>query len=74
VKWPYVKDKETLMYPNPAISAGAMAAIVIVVALGMAIWIGGIFVAAREPRHRAAGATTLPQRPADTQVPQDKAA
>lgn len=63
------------MYPNPAISVGAMAAIVIVVALGMAIWIGGIFVAAREPRRRAGADTaSLPQRPADTRVPQDKAA
>jgi hypothetical protein len=64
------------MYPNSALSAGQMALIAVVVAVCLAIWIGGVFVAAREPRRRdiGAAATPLPQRPADTSEPERKAA
>jgi hypothetical protein len=49
--------------------------VAIVAVLCLAIWIGGMFVAARDPR-RDIGATTktLPQHPADQEEPQRKAA
>jgi hypothetical protein len=64
------------MYPNSALSAGQLALIAVVAALGLAIWIGGVFVAAREPRHRdsAAGTASLPQHPATTEESERKAA
>ncbi len=64
------------MYPNPALSAGQLALIAVVAALCLAIWIGGVFVAAREPRRRESGAGTvsLPQHPADGEAPARKAA
>jgi hypothetical protein len=64
------------MYPNSALSAGQLALIAIVAALGLAIWIGGVFVAARDPRRRetGAGTTPLPQHPASTDHSQRKAA
>jgi hypothetical protein len=64
------------MYPNSALSAGQLALIAVVAALGLAIWIGGVFIAAREPRRRAsgAGAASPPQHPADVEEPQRKAA
>ena len=64
------------MYPNSALSAGQLALIAIVAALGLAIWIGGVFVAAREPRHRdsAARTTDLPQHQAAGDERQHKAA
>ena len=40
------------MYPNSALSAGQLALIAVVAVLCLAIWIGGVFVAAREPRQR----------------------
>jgi hypothetical protein len=44
--------------------------------LCLAIWIGGVFIAAREPRHRAsnAGMTSLPQDPPGVEEPERKAA
>jgi hypothetical protein len=68
--------EEIDMYPNSALSAGQLAIIAVVAVLALAIWIGGVFVAAREPRHRgsSAGATPLPQHPANTEEPQRKAA
>jgi hypothetical protein len=41
------------MYPNPALSAGQLALIAVVAVVCLAIWIGGVFAAARErrPRH-----------------------
>jgi hypothetical protein len=44
--------------------------------IGLAIWIGGVFVAAREPRRRrsSAGTASTPQHPAVTDEPQRKAA
>lgn len=64
------------MYPNSALSAGQLALIAIVAAVGIAIWIGGVFVAARDPRRRetGAGTTSAPQRPASTDEPARKAA
>jgi hypothetical protein len=64
------------MYPNSALSAGQLALIAVVAALCLAIWIGGVFVAAREPRHResSTGTASLPQRPADVEDPERKAA
>jgi hypothetical protein len=46
-----VSSEETDMYPNSALSAGQMAAIAVVAALCLAIWLGAVFIAAREPRH-----------------------
>ena len=64
------------MYPNSALSAGHLALIAIVPVLCLAIWLIGVFVAARDPRRRdsSAGTTSLPQHPADTDDPQRKAA
>ena len=64
------------MYPNSALSAGQLAIIAVVAVLTLAIWIGGVFVAAREPRHREAGAETAspPQQMADMKEPERKAA
>ncbi len=64
------------MYPNSALSAGQLALIAVVAAVCLAIWIGGVFVAAREPRQRASGAGTvsLPEHPAATDALERKAA
>ena len=64
------------MYPNSALSAGQLALIAVVAVACLAIWIGGVFVAAREPRHRdsGTGTTSLPQHTATTDEPQRKAA
>jgi hypothetical protein len=64
------------MYPNSALSAGQLALIAVVAAVCLAIWIGSVFIAAREPRHResSAGTASLPQLPAGTEEPQRKAA
>jgi hypothetical protein len=40
------------MYPSNVLSAGEVTAIVVTVAVAMAIWLGAVFYAAREPRHR----------------------
>ena len=59
------------MYPNSALSAGQLAVIAVVAVMCLAIWIGGVFIAAREPRRRAsrAGTASLPQHPAVTDDP-----
>ena len=64
------------MYPNPALSAGQLALIAVVAVTCLAIWIGSVFVAAREPRRRgsAAGTASLPQHPAAIDEPERKAA
>ena len=64
------------MYPNSALSAGQLALIAVVATLCLVIWIGGVLIAAREPRRResGAGAAALPQHPAITDKPQSKAA
>jgi hypothetical protein len=64
------------MYPNSALSAGQLAIIAVVAALGLAIWIGGVFFVARQPRRRQSGAGTasLPQHPAGREEPERKAA
>jgi hypothetical protein len=64
------------MYPNSALSAGQLALIVIVPVLCLAIWLVGVFVAARDPRRRQsiAGTASLPQHQADVEEPQRKAA
>jgi hypothetical protein len=68
--------EETGMYPNSALSAGQLAAIAVVAVVCLAIWLGGVFVAAREPRHRdsAAAGESLPQRPAEVNESYGKAA
>lgn len=43
------------MYPNSAISAGAMIAIAAVMVVALAFWLGAVYLAAREPRHRNTG-------------------
>ena len=51
-------------YPSSALSAGHLAIIVVIPVLALAIWLIGVFVAAREPRHPGAvGTTSLPQLP-----------
>jgi hypothetical protein len=64
------------MYPNPALSAGQFVLIAVVPVVCLAIWLIGVFVAARDPRRRQSGAGTasLPERPASTEEPQRKAA
>jgi hypothetical protein len=64
------------MYPNSALSAGQLTLIAVVAVVGLAIWLVGVFVAAREPRHRAssAGTAPLPQTPAVTKEAERKAA
>jgi hypothetical protein len=63
------------MSPNSALTAGQLALIAVVAVVCLAIWIGGVFVAAREPpRDSGAGAASLPQHPAATEEPQRRAA
>jgi hypothetical protein len=64
------------MYPNPALSAGQLTLIAVVPVLCLAIWLVGVFVAARDPRRREinTGATSLPQHEANAEEPQRKAA
>ena len=64
------------MYPNSALSAGELAIIAVVAIISLAIWIGGVFVAAREPRRRDSHAATvaLPQRLSDAEEFRSKAA
>jgi hypothetical protein len=64
------------MYPNPALSAGQLALIAVVAVVCLAIWIGGVFIAAREPRQResSAGMSSLPERPAAMDEPGREAA
>jgi len=59
------------MYPNSALSAGQLAAIAVVAVLTLAIWIGAVFLAAREPRQReiGAGTVTTPQHPEEAAEP-----
>jgi hypothetical protein len=40
------------MYPSSALSAGALMAIAFTVAAAMAIWLGAVYYAAREPGNR----------------------
>jgi hypothetical protein len=40
------------MYPNSELSAGALMAIAFTVAVAMAIWLGAVYYAAREPGNR----------------------
>jgi hypothetical protein len=64
------------MYPNSALSAGQLALIAVVAVVCLAIWLGSVFVAAREPRRResSAGTASLPQTPAITKEAERKAA
>ena len=63
------------MYPNSDLSAGTLAIIAVVAVACLVIWIGGVFVAAREPpRDSGTGAASLPQHPAATEEPQRRAA
>ena len=64
------------MYPNSALSAGQLTLIAVVAVLGVAFWLGSVFVAAREPRRResSTGTASLPRHPADVEEPQRKAA
>jgi cytoskeletal protein RodZ len=65
------------MYPNSALSAGQLALIAVVAVLTLAIWIIGVFVAAREPRRRdsdASTASTPQQQLAETEEPERWAA
>ncbi len=64
------------MYPNPALSAGQLALIAVVAVLALAVWLTGVYVAAREPRHRGSGAEvpSLPRHPAEAEDQGRKAA
>ncbi|MGH3153104.1 MAG: hypothetical protein ACRDOB_20585 [Streptosporangiaceae bacterium] len=63
------------MDPNSALSAGQLAIIAVVAIVCLAIWLGGVFVAAREPRRESsAGTASLPQHPSDMDEPQRKVA
>jgi hypothetical protein len=63
------------MYPNSALSAGQLAAIAVVAIVCLAIWIGAVFIAAREPRRDSGeGMAAWPQQPPQTAQPQRKAA
>ena len=44
------------MYPNSALSAGQLALVAVVPVLCLAIWLIGVFVAARDPRRRESSA------------------
>ena len=50
-------------YPNSALSAWQLALIAVVPVLALAAWLILVFAADRQPRHRAAGTTSLPQLP-----------
>lgn len=51
-------------YPSSELSAGHLALLVAVPVLALAVWLIGVFVAAREPRHPGAvGTSSLPQLP-----------
>lgn len=53
------------MYPNTALSAVELTVIAVVPVLCLAIWLIGVFVAARDQgRETGAGASSLPQSPA----------
>jgi hypothetical protein len=60
------------MYPNSALSAGQLAIIATVAVLALAVWIVGVFVAAREPRRRdiGAGTASTPQHLAEMEEPE----
>jgi hypothetical protein len=63
------------MYPNSALSAGQLALIAVVATVCLAIWIGSVFIAGREPRRESgAGTASLPQHPAATDELERKAA
>jgi len=64
------------MYPNSALSAGQLAIIAVVAVLCLGFWLGAVFVAARQPRHREAGAETAspPQQMTGMKEPERKAA
>jgi hypothetical protein len=68
--------EEIDMYPNSALSAGQLAIIAVVPVLCLAIWLIGVFVAARDPRRRASNAvmTSLPQDSSGMEEPERKAA
>jgi hypothetical protein len=71
--------EEIDMYPNSALSAGQLAIMIIIIVVAMlclALWIGGVFIAARETRHRGSNAamTSLPQHPSGMEEPKRKAA
>jgi hypothetical protein len=50
-------------YPNSALSAGELALIAVIPVLALAAWLILVFAADRQPRHRAAGTTSLPRLP-----------
>lgn len=63
------------MYPNSALSAGQLAAIAAVAVVCLAIWLGAVFIAAREPRRDSGtGTVASPQQPPETAEPERKAA
>jgi hypothetical protein len=68
--------KETIIYPNSALSAVQLTIIAVVAVLTLAFWITSVFVAGREPRRRdhGAGTVSLPQHISDTEESQQKAA
>jgi hypothetical protein len=64
------------MYPNSALSVGQLVLIAVVPVLCLAIWLIGVFVAARDPRRResSAGTASLPQHQTNVEEPRRKAA
>ena len=64
------------MYPNSALPAGEMALFAVIPVLCLAIWLIGVFIAARPARHTdaAAGTTPLPQHAPEAEKAPAKAA
>ena len=53
-------------YPNTVLAAWQLALIAVVAVAGIAIWLGAVYLAGREPRTRDhAAAASSPVRPAD---------
>jgi hypothetical protein len=69
-------EEKPIMYPNSALSAGQLALVAVVPVLCLAIWLVGVFIAARDPRRResSAGTPSLPEHQANVEEDQRKAA
>jgi hypothetical protein len=68
--------RRPIRYPNSALNAGKLALVAVVPVLCLAIWLVGVFIAARDPRRResSAGTASLPQHQANVEESQRKAA
>ena len=62
------RDWRPIMYQNSVLSAGQLALIAVVPVLCLAIWLVGIFIAARDPRRRESGSGTASPATASSQT------